>query len=152
MEDYSSACIARYLDVDALIASEPPRSTAAVHIGGIAVECQIKAQILVYHRISKWTQLGQRPKESYYGRPVDRPGHHLLSAVKVMGRVYERARADPLFIKHLDRLMHPVGSRNADFIDLRYAGSDIAQNSLDDWRQSLKYVDGWLRKNEALAK
>ena len=43
MEDYAGAFAARHLDVEALLSSEPMRSTAAVHIGGIAVECQIKA-------------------------------------------------------------------------------------------------------------
>ena len=148
MEDYSGASSARYLDVEALLSFKPSRLTAAVHMGGVAVECQIKAQILRYHGIDSWSEDGKRTRDAYYGRTLDRPGHHLLSAVKLMTRIYEKAKSDPLFIKHLDKLMHPVGSRDADFIDLRYVANDISNDTLEDWRKSLKYVNSWLIKNE----
>lgn len=152
MEDYAGACAARHLDVEALLSSEPKRPTAAAHIGGIAVECQIKALVLSYHGIGAWSEQGRRARDAHYGRPVERPGHHLVSSVKLMARLYEKARADPLFIKHLDKVMHPAGSRDADFIALRYAANDLDGNTLDAWRRSLNYVSGWLKKNEVTSK
>lgn len=148
MEDYSGACAARYLDIAALLAADPQRPTAAAHIGGIAVECQIKALVLMYHGISGWDQQGRRSKDAYLGRLVERPGHSLISAIKLMARMYERAKADPLFIKHLDQVMHPAGSRDADFIGLRYAAGNLENNTLGAWQVSLNYVNGWLKKNE----
>ena len=148
MEDYAGACAARHLDLEVLLSSEPKRSVAAVHIGGIAVECHLKALILNYHGITEWNQLGRRVRDAYYGRQVERPGHHLVSSVKLMTHLYEKAKADPLFMKHLDQVMHPAGSRDADFIALRYAASDLGSHTLDTWRRSLTYVTGWLRKNE----
>jgi hypothetical protein len=147
MEDYAGACAARYQDVEALLGCQPRRSTAAVHFGGIAVECHVKALVLRYHEISEWNQLGRRSGENYYRKPVERPGHHLPSSIKMMARLYEKARADRLFLEHLDQLQHPVGSRDADFIDLRYSGSDVAAGTMDAWQASLKYVSGWLKKN-----
>lgn len=152
MEDYTGACEARYLDVEALLCFEPMRSTAAIHIGGIAVECQIKALVLVYHGIGAWNEQGRRARDAHYGRSVARPGHSLVSSVKLMARLYEKAKADPLFIKHLDQLMHPAGSRDADFIDMRYAANDLDGVNMDAWRKSLNYVRGWLKKNEAPSK
>lgn len=149
MEDYAGACTARNLDLEALLVATPQRTTIAVHLGGVAVECQLKAFLLAYHKISAWGQNGRRPKESFHGSPVPRPGHHLLSSVKMMNKVYERARSDRLFLMHLDRVMHPAGARDADFIDLRYFSDDLAGSALADWRTSLRYVSGWLTKNQA---
>lgn len=147
MEDYASARIARNLDLEVLLAATPPRTTLAVHVGGIATECQLKALTLSYHKIARWEEDGRRPKEALYGKPIPRPGHHLLSVLKMMSKVYDRAKADHLFLRHLDRLMHPAGSRDADFIDLRYFAGDLEGITLADWRDSLKYVAGWLKKN-----
>jgi hypothetical protein len=152
MEDYAGACAARHLDILALLSSEPQRCTAAVHIGGIAVECQIKALVLNYHGIDNWSEQGRRSRDPYYRKPVERPGHHLLSSVKLMARLYEKAKSDSLFIKHLDQIMHPAGSRDVDFINLRYSSYDLDGNTLSEWRKSLDYVSGWLKKNEVTSK
>lgn len=68
-----------------------------------------------------------------------------------MSKIYDRAKADRQFLAHLDRLTHPVGSQDADFIDLRYAASAIEPAALEAWKKSLDYVKGWLQKNEVLA-
>lgn len=148
MENYAGACSARYLDVETLLGSLPPRTVAAVHIGGIAVECRLKALILNYHGITEWNQHGRRARDAYAGRPVQGPGHHLVSALKLMTRLFDKAKADPLFMKHLDQVMHPVGSRDIDFIALRYSANELNGDSLATWRKSLDYVTGWLKKNE----
>ena len=151
MEDYAGASDERFADVDALLASAPKRSTAAVHIGGVAVECRIKSIVLRYHRILRWSEQGARPSDGFWRKPVPRPGHSLISAVRIMSKIYERAKADPLFLTHLDRLMHPIGSQDIDFIDMRYAATGVDSRALDEWEKSLEYVRGWLRKNEVLA-
>lgn len=69
-----------------------------------------------------------------------------------MARLYEKARADPLFLRHLDHVMHPAGSREADFIGLRYAADDLNGATLAAWRASLTYVSGWLKKNEVTSR
>jgi hypothetical protein len=150
MEDYAGACTERYRDVEALLQSNPMRSTAAVHLGGIAVECQIKALVLRYHRICVWNEKGERAQDAFFKKPIARPGHNLVAAVKQMTRLYEKAKADPLFLKHLDGVMHPVGSRDADFIGVRYSATALESNALQPWQKSLDYVRGWLKKNEVM--
>jgi hypothetical protein len=81
------------------------------------------------------------------GQPIARPGHGLKSILKQMDKLYQCATSDPLFIKHLDRLMHPLGAPSVDFIELRYSPDDIAPESMKDWKKSFIYVCGWLRKN-----
>lgn len=150
MEDYAGAFAARYLDVEALLRSVPQRRVAAAHIGGVAVECHLKALILTYHGITAWSQVGRRARDTYYGRSIERPGHGLMTAIKQMSDLYAKAKSDPSFIQHLNQVMRPVGSTNVDFIDLRYVAQEMSSANLADWQKSLNYVAGWLRKNEEI--
>jgi len=67
-----------------------------------------------------------------------------------MDELYRRAKADGRVLTHLSRLMHPTGSTSADFIELRYSGTELDSTSLGEWRKSLDYVLGWLNKNEGV--
>lgn len=150
MEDYSKAYDARRRDVDELLKLTPPHATIAAHLAGVAVECRLKALILAYHRIGYWEQACARPKDPRLGQPIARPGHGLLSALRVMDDLYRRAKADGRVLTHLSRLMHPTGATGADFIELRYLGTELDPASLNEWRKSLEYVLGWLKKNEGV--
>ncbi len=148
MEDYAGAFESRLNDVTALLGCVPPRSVAAAHLGGIAIECRIKALILDYHKITHWDEPSRRPKDSMRKHPVARPGHSLVGALRQMNDLYRKAMADRFFIEHLDRLTHPAGATGLDFIDLRYRADELGEETLRDWRRSLDYVRGWLEKNE----
>lgn len=148
MEDYAGACESRLSDVTTLLERDPPRSVAAAHLGGIAIECRIKALILDYHNISHWDDPSRRPKDPMRKQPVARPGHSLIAALRQMNDLYRKALADRFFIEHLDRLTHPAGATGLDFIDLRYRADELGEETLRDWRRSLAYVHGWLEKNE----
>lgn len=147
MEDYAGAHVARSQDVDVLLTSTPPRSTAAAHIGGVAVECRLKAIAVDYHRLANWNDRSGHPKDPRRRTLIPRPGHGLLPTLKIIDAVYRRAKADKLMLEHLSRVMHPNGATAADFIDLRYASTELAPASLAAWRESLRYVLGWLQKN-----
>lgn len=43
MKDYELASASRRTDVESLLDGASPRTTAAVHLEGIAVECKLKA-------------------------------------------------------------------------------------------------------------
>jgi hypothetical protein len=150
MEDYFRAFNSRRVDVDVLLSSNPCRTTAAAHLGGIAIECQLKALLLDYHNISAWGQPSIRPRDPQHGQPIPRPGHTLIGSLKQMSIIYRKARADQQFLVHLDRVMHPTGATYADFIDLRYAADELNYNTMFDWRASFYYVLGWLKKNKVL--
>lgn len=150
MEDYQSAANARLSDVDALLAASTIRCVAASHLGGAAVECRLKALAARYHRIAEWGDRSARPKDQRTNQPITNPGHSLASAIRAMPDVYDRAKLDRDFLQHLGRVMHPIGATTTDFIALRYRGADLPAGTLADWRESFRYVVGWLKKNEAI--
>ena len=150
MEDYEVAHKNRLSDIDVLLAGPNKRGTAAIHLGGVAVECRLKALIILYHRIAAWDDPSKRPKDAKLGQPIARTGHSLISAVRMMPEIYAKAKADPSFLKHLSNINFPTGSSLIDFIALRYASAEISEPAISSWRESLKYVLGWLKKNEAL--
>lgn len=150
MENYDEACKCRLSDIAALLAGPDKRTTAAAHLGGVAVECRLKALVLAYHRISAWDALSSRKKDARFGQAIPRTGHGLMGAVKLMQDVYKAAKSDHLFLMHLNNVNHPTGSTEIDFIALRYSAQAINNAALQDWQRSFKYVLGWLKKNEAL--
>jgi hypothetical protein len=150
MEDYARAYEARRLDIDVLLASNPPRSTAAAHFGGITVECRLKALVIKYHNLNAWDQPSGRLKDPRYKQSISCPGHGLMTAIRLMSDVYRKAKADPHFLSHLSRIMHPTSATTVDFIELRYSADDLDGVTMADWHQSLEYVLGWLKKNEAI--
>lgn len=150
MENYEKAHECRLLDIDALLAGQNQRGTAAAHLGGTAVECRLKALVLTYHKISNWNDQSKRPKDSRLGKPIPRTGHGLIGAVRLMQELYDKAKADHLFLNHLNNVTYPAGQTDTDFIALRYSAQNLEGVSLLQWRKSLEYVLGWLKKNEAL--
>ncbi len=150
MENYEKAHECRLLDIEALLAGQIPRGTAAAHLGGSAVECRLKALVLTYHKISSWNDHSLRRKDSRFGQPIPRTGHGLIGAVRLMQELYDKAKADHLFLKHLNNVTYPAGRNDTDFIALRYSAQDLGGMSLYEWNKSLNYVLGWLKKNEAL--
>ena len=149
MENYEKAHECRLLDIDVLLAGQNQRGTAAAHLGGTAVECRLKTLVLKYHQISAWNEQSKRRKDSKFGMPIPRTGHGLIGAVRLMQDLYAKAKADPLFLKHLNNVTYPAGQTDTDFIALRYSARNLEGASLQQWHNSLKYVLGWLNKNEA---
>lgn len=62
----------------------------------------------------------------------------------------KKQKPTPQFLSHLSRITHPTGATEADFIALRYSSNEIADDTMIDWKKSLEYVIGWLKKNEAM--
>jgi hypothetical protein len=148
MENYEQAHLARLQDAQTLL--EHQRSLAAAHLGGIAVECRLKALALAYHEIEAWNCASKRRKDARSGQKISNPGHGLLSAIRLMEGLYKKALADRLFIGHLNQIMFPTGASDMDYITLRYSADELADETRKSWQQSLDYVIGWLKKNEAL--
>ncbi len=145
MEDYAGAESARLKDILALETAK--RATFILHTGGVAIECQLKALVAYYHQITEWNDLGRRKKDPRCGQPIPNPGHGLLAALRMMDSLHRLAKTDPLFLQHLDKIMHPFGSTGESFIEIRYYADVNAPASTKDWQDSFKYVRGWLEKN-----
>jgi hypothetical protein len=150
MENYEAAHKCRLLDIDALLAGPNQRITTAAHIGGVVVECRLKALVLTYHKITAWDEVSKRRKDARFGHPIPRTGHGLIAGVRLMQDLFLKAKADPQFLMHLNRVTHPTGATAIDFIALRYSAHDMDRETLLVWRKSLDYVLGWLKKNENL--
>lgn len=150
MENYDLAHKNRLADIKVLLSGKEKRGTAAIHLGGVAVECRLKALIILYHKIDKWDDPSRRPKDSKFGQPIARTGHSLIGAIRIMPEIYAKAKADPLFLGHLSNINSPIGSTVVDFIALRYSSANISNESITIWQESFNYVLGWLIKNEVL--
>ncbi len=148
MEDYSGAYTERKRDVRALLDLES-HDIAIFHLGGIAVECRLKALLAMYHRIREWEEKSHRRKDSMFGQPVKNPKHSFLTALKRMPELYNQAKKDHNLLKHLQRIFNPLGATTIDFISCRYIAHSSASQEI--WKQSFDYVCGWLKKNERTA-
>ncbi|WP_420208936.1 hypothetical protein [Candidatus Electronema sp. JC] len=145
MEDYNEAFRARRRDANELLQLNGHK-IAAFHLGGVAVECRLKAFLVLYHKVVEWEQPSGRRKDSCFKQPVKNPGHGLLTAIKRMSRLYDKAKLDYMFLKHLEKVTHPLGASSMDYIGIRY----IAETATcqDEWINSFDYVCRWLDKNK----
>lgn len=146
MEDYAGAAAARLKDIATLV--DAKRTIFALHTGGVAIECQLKALLTSYHQINEWNEPGQRKKDPRCGQPIPNPGHGLLTALRTMDVLHRLAKTDPLFLQHLDKVMHPFGPTSENFIEIRYYADVEVGNTMKDWKKSFDYVCGWLEKNK----
>lgn len=144
MEDYHAAFGARKRDAEKLLCLQQ-HDIAAFHLGGVAVECRLKALLVLYHRINAWGQASRRRGDAMFNQPVINPSHNLTTALKRMPNLYKRAKLDHDFLKHLNGLRYPLGATSVDYISIRYIAQTSAEQS--DWKLSFDYVCGWLKKN-----
>jgi len=145
MEDYSGAYQARKNDVIALLTLPSNHKIAIFHLGGIAIECKLKAFLLVYHRINNWDERSRRIKDSMYNQEIKNPNHGLLTAIKRMPELYRKAKLNREFMEHLGNIINPLGASSITYIDIRYHSEP--EQLEDDWKMSFDYVYGWLEKN-----
>lgn len=145
MEDFAGAYLARKNDIFAL-PKDQNHTITIFHLGGIAVECRLKSLLLDYHRINKFDENSNRPKDSMCNQLVMNPSHGLLTALKRMPDFHKKAKSDIQLLKHLQTILYPLGSTEVDYISLRYIPQTT--QSQEDWQKSFDYVCGWLEKNE----
>lgn len=147
MEDFTGACLERKKDAEALLKLKD-HNIAALHLGGISIECRLKSLLAYYHSISEWNEKSRRKKDSMFNQQINNPGHSLTTALRHMPELYQSAKSNQQLLMHLNCLIYPLGSTSVDYIGLRY---DVAQASpiqRDKWKKSFDYVYGWLKKNE----
>ncbi len=145
-EDYTGAYQARKNDIIALLSLQSDHKIAIFHLGGIAIECKLKAFLLTYHQIDNWNEKSRRTKDSMYKQEINNPNHSLLTAIKHMPKIYKKAKLNREFMEHLGRIINPLGTSSATYIDIRYYAEPERLES--DWKKSFDYVYGWLDKNK----
>ena len=123
MEDYQTAFSERHTDTEALWNSD--RKVAAMHFGGITIECLLKAMIIA--SLPKGTSREWKTDSLDPGHTITNPGHSYVEALRRHNRLHSRIQKFPEVMKWLKEIEHP----NQHFIDMRYSCNkpDDASNS-----------------------
>lgn len=127
MEDYEAAFPQRTVDVAVL--DHAGRYTAAMHFGGIAIECLIKH--LVYSSLPKGAEWEWRT-------------HEYQTVLKCYNKLWFRMQQYPHVLKWLIEVQNPDG---IPFIDIRYKGKEPDLVKYRHWWNSYRRLIGWLQAN-----
>ncbi|HZO73854.1 MAG TPA: hypothetical protein VFB60_16750 [Ktedonobacteraceae bacterium] len=138
MEDYHAAFSQRIADVNVLNTSE--RRTAAMHLGGVAIECLLKHIIftsLPRGASKEWKTDGNDP-----GHTITNPGHSYQEALNRHNRLRSRIQQFPFVLNWLHDVEQPEGH----FIDMRYSGKEPGDDKYKRWITSYQCLIAWLQK------
>ena len=135
MEDYQSAFLQRHQDTEILCKSN--RKIAAMHFGGITIECLLKYMILASVSNKEWKTKSNNP-----GHTITNPGHSLTAALKRNNRLYSRVQNFPEVIKWINIVENP--SQN--FITMRYSSSEPNDDEYKQWLSAYTSLKQWLHK------
>jgi hypothetical protein len=103
MEDYQSAFIERHIDTQTL--DQSGRKVAAMHFGGVTIECLLKAMIfasLPRGATQEWMTDSYDP-----GHTFTNPGHSYIEALKRHNRLRSRIDKRPEVRIWLDEVENP---------------------------------------------
>ena len=138
MEDYQSAFIHRHTDTEIL--HQSGRKIAAMHFGGVTIECLLKSMIvatLPKAAIPEWKTDSNNP-----GHTITNPGHSYNEALKRHNRLKLRIQNFPDVMKWLNEVENP----NLHFIDMRYCCNEPDDANYKRWLNAYQSLRGWLQK------
>lgn len=138
MEDYQSAFLQRYQDTKILCSSD--RKVAAMHFGGVTIECLLKA--MIFATLPKVAKRESKTDSNNPGHTITNPGHNLYEALKRHNRLHTRVQKFPQVMKWLAIIETP----NQHFIDMRYYSSEPGDRDYDEWLSAYNSLIGWLQK------
>ena len=139
MEDYHAAFTQRHFDTETLCQSG--RKVAAMHFGGVTIECLLKAMIfasLPKGATQEWMTDSNNP-----GHTITNPGHSYIEALRRHNRLSSRIDKFPEVRKWLDEVENPTSQH---FIDMRYSSIEPDDTSYKRWLNAYKCLKGWLQK------
>ncbi|HWS82871.1 MAG TPA: hypothetical protein VN207_01280 [Ktedonobacteraceae bacterium] len=145
MEDFQAAFFQRHKDVETL--HEKQRCIASMHIGGVAVECLLKAMLCTTlpknsKGVKEWYD---KEKRNNAGHTISNPGHNYKQALRSHNRLYNRImRESPYVLQWLEKIENP----ECHFIDMRYTGKDPDNRKYEAWYDAYCKVVGWLLKQK----
>jgi len=134
MDDYPTAFISRCLDTKQLYNQN--RKIAAMHLGGITIECLLKKVCFIYHGLSDWEQVSKRT-----GKIIYNPKHRLSVLISLINSLYIRASYNQQIMDALKKVQEPCG---LDYILWRYQGNEPGKAEFDDWYKSYLTLLKWL--------
>ena len=137
MEDYEGAFLERVRDVEVL--DSAGRRIAAMHFGGVTIECLLKYMI--------FTSLPENAKREWKtdtnnpGHTIKNPGHNYEDALRCYNRLRDRVQQSPYVRKWLQEVENP----NGPYIDVRYLGTSPDDETYKRWRKSYHNLKRWLQ-------
>lgn len=137
MEDYQSAYLQR--TSDAAILDKNGRRIAAMHLGGIAVECLLKYMLfttLPKNATWEWKTISNNP-----GHTITNPGHSYIEAIQRHQRLRDRIQRFPVVLQWLNDVENP----DSHFIKMRYVGNEPDPIKYAQWHKSYKRLMKWLQ-------
>ncbi|NJK29475.1 MAG: hypothetical protein HC851_05870 [Acaryochloris sp. RU_4_1] len=138
MEDYQTTFSERHTDTEALCSAG--RKIAAMHFGGITIECLLKAMIVA--SLPKGVSKEWKTDSFDPGHTITNPGHSYVEARKRHNRLNYRIQKFPEVRKWLEEIEHP----NQHFIDIRYSCSEPDDESYKRWLESYQRLRKWLER------
>lgn len=138
-----------------------------MHLGGIIIECYLKALIVEKNKITKrighdiWSNEQQvseidsnhqikRSKIIDSNLGIKNPGHDIINAYKQLDEIKDLISSNEDLTKKFEYIQNPLKKENTNFIDLRYSiksdFNDISQE-FNEWKNSFKEIYNWLNRN-----
>lgn len=140
MEDYHTAFLRCVKDVEVL--HEQKRRIAAMHFGGVAIECFLKYMIftsLPRNAIKNWYDGTE--ETGNYGHTYKNPGHNYDAALGCLNTVNDRVKRFGTVQAWLNTVERPEGH----FIDMRYLGYEPEEEKYKKWYHSYLSLKEWLQ-------
>jgi hypothetical protein len=139
MEDYQAAFLERHKDTETLDSSA--RKVAAMHFGGVTIECLLKWMIL-----DSLPKGAKREWKTDFNNPqhtITNPGHSFQDALKRHNKLHDRVQKFPQVMKWLNTVENP---NNQHFIDMRYSSREPDNPDYKEWRLAYNRLIDWLQK------
>jgi hypothetical protein len=138
MEDYHTAFLQRATDVTVL--EQNGRRIAAIHFGGVTIECLLKH--IIFTSLPKGARKEWKTDTCDPGHTITNPGHSYQEALNRHNRLRSRIQQFPFVLAWLNDVEHPEGH----FINMRYSGNEPDDEKYKRWVQSYRSLIDWLQK------
>lgn len=138
MEDYQSAFMQRHSDTETLHNCQ--RKIAAMHFGGITIECLLKSMIMA--SLPRGASHEWKTDSNSPGHTITNPGHSYTEALNRHNRLKSRIDKFPEVRKWLEQVETP----GQHFIDMRYCCSEPNHTSYKNWLDKYQRLLQWLQK------
>ncbi|NER95849.1 MAG: hypothetical protein F6J86_18745 [Symploca sp. SIO1B1] len=138
MEDFQAAFLERHTDTEILCQSG--RKIAAMHFGGVTIECLLKAILIA--TLPKNATKEFKTDSNNPGHTITNPGHSFIGALKRHNRLYQRAQS----FKEVREWINEIENPSQDFIALRYCCKEPDDTSYKRWLYAYNSLRRWLEK------
>jgi hypothetical protein len=141
MEDYYAAFLRCVGDVEAL--HEQKRYIAAMHFGGVAIECLLKYMILasLSKSVTKDWYDSNNDRTKNYGHTITNPGHDYHEALNRHNRLRSRIERR----RDVHGWLLDVEKPDDHFIDMRYSSKVPEERKYKRWMWKYKKLIDWLQ-------